>query len=482
MNKNFYIFLSFITMLFANCTNSDLSEALYADKYGNTSKAIKYLNKYLDENNNSETIDTSNDKINTLQAKKLVASINSTIDSEKDSLSADDYRKFFEKIERYKSWDPEDVVFGLTKAKINEQLNKITLECQSLENVLNIFITNNEKLKAYKTYNFIKEKDSKFNVAPLTEIKIIDIFIDMNEKHFYKKLANKDFEQIIDFFNLIDEQFFSEEHKQEIKERYYKSLKKIVLPHINTLIKQKYFLNAFIINNETIKDNELNKTIKKELKNTLLKNKKNISHEDFIILEGYLITYPMLKKYVENEYYSKVDNVSLPETAVAIQLNNHKLRKDIYNDIKISLKEEIRQNTIPIIIKNSSKKDIQYLITIDTSEILDDKLDSKIAITRLKPKKENIINQSVSTRFDITMQEISTHKLVRKIMYVIRENIKLDIETMLKSARYYLVKKDLKQFRKITLQLILLNQLEPFSDIYKNKFIKLLSEYEKYGK
>ena len=49
---------------------------------------------------------------------------------------------------------------------------------------------------------------------------------------------------------------------------------------------------------------------------------------------------------------------------------------------------------------------------------------------------------------------------------------------MLKSARYYLTKRDLNNFRDISNKLILLNQVEPFCDELKNKFISLLSEYE----
>ncbi len=481
MFKRSYIFIFFLLVI-CSCSSSDLSEAISADKYGNTDKAVKYLNKYLNDKNDGEIIDTSNEEINALQAKRLVANINTTIESESESLSADDYRKLLKRMENHKNWDHEEVIFSLTKAKIEERLSKIDLECKSLENILNIFLQNGEKIKAYKTYNFIKEKDSEFGIAPLTEIKIIDIFVAMNEKYFYKNLREKNFEEIANFFNLIDEQFFSKEHKEELRNNYYTSLEKIILPEINKMIEKKYFLNAFIINNETINDEKLRKKIQKELKTYLLKDNDTISYTDFITLEGYLIIYPDLKKYVETEYYSKIDSIVLPQTTIAMQLKNYKLKKDLYSDIKTNLKEELGQMTIPIVIKQTSSKNVDYQINVDIFEITDNKLNSKISITKLLPKKENIINQTVSSRFDVDMQEISVHKLVKKLMHIIRQNIKLDTDTMLKSARYYLLRKDLKHFEEITKQLILLNHLESFSTISKNKLIKLLSEYEKYGK
>lgn len=472
------IFLISVLFLFTSCINSNLRYALDAEKSGDTNNAIKHFDKYLNENSNGKIIKTSNKKINALQAKSLAHKIDMTLENQEDSLSADDLRKLLKKIKNYSFLDPDDIIFSLTRSRINERLDIIKNECQSLENILNIFLENKENFKAYKTFNFIKEKDNKYLVAPLTEIKIIDIYVKNNEKNFFKNLNNNDFETASEFVQSIDEQYFNENHKNELKEKYSKILNKKALPIINNYIKEKKFLNAYYINNTTLKDEKITKKIKKELKDSLINEDGKIDVQNFLTLEGYLIINPKLKPLVEKEYYEYIDNITLPTTNLSFILKNFKLKKDLYLDLKSTLKDAILEMTIPVKIKNSNSKDVDYAIELETYKLEEDTLKAKVNISRLRPKYENIIIQNVSSPYDKELENNSINKLTKKIMRVVRQNVKVDALTMLKSARYYLTKNDFKNFKNITNKLILLNQIDPFCEDLKLKLINLLSEYE----
>ena len=134
--------------------------------------------------------------------------------------------------------------------------------------------------------------------------------------------------------------------------------------------------------------------------------------------------------------------------------------------------------TIPVKIKNSNSKDVDYAIELETYKLEEDTLKAKVNISRLRPKYENIIIQNVSSPYDKELENNSINKLTKKIMRVVRQNVKVDALTMLKSARYYLTKNDFENFKNTTNKLILLNQIDPFCEDLKLKLINLLSEYE----
>ncbi|MGI6681396.1 MAG: hypothetical protein ACOX3T_07970 [Bdellovibrionota bacterium] len=471
-------FLLLFLILCVSCVNHDLQSALDADKKGDTTTALKHFNKYLNSKSNKETIDTANVRVNTLQAKKLVKKIETTLEAQEDTLTADDYRKMLKEIRSHKNWDPDDIIFSLTKSRIKDRLAIIQDECKSLETVLNVFLKNKEEIKAYKTFNFIKEKDRNYKVAPLTEIKIVDIFTKHNEKNFYKNVKNNNFKDAALFLQVLDAELFSEIYKEELRKKYSNVLSQIATPKIAKLIEEKKFLNAYDINNTTIKNEAIKEKIKEELKENLINQDGTVSVKDFITLEGYLIISPELKPLVEKSYYEYIDKISLPITNISFVLKNYGLRKDIYNDLKFSIKSKISEMTIPIKLKNSKSKDLDYSIELETYKIENDKIKTKINISKIKPKHENIVIQKISSIYNENLKVVSTSRLTNKIMKVIRQNVKIDVLTMLKSARYYLARKDLKNFKDITSKLILLNQIEPFDDDTENKLINLLSEYE----
>lgn len=474
--KNFLILFSLL--LFSSCVNNDLQNALDADKNGDTNSAIKHFDKYLDSKHHGKLIDTNNQKINSLQAKRLVQKIEATLENDEDTLRAQDLRKLLKKMDNHSDWDKDDIIFSLTKSKIQERLDVIRNECESLENVLNIFLENREYIKAYKTFNFIKEKDASYDVSPLTEIKIVDIFVNNNEPNFLRNLEKNNFDKAALFLQSIDEQFFKENYKKELKSKYLKILKRKVKPQIENLIENKKYLNAYYINANTINDEKFTNKIRTNLKNDLISEDGVIKIKDFLTLEGYLIISPELKELVEKDYYEKIDKITLPTTNISFILKNHKLKNDIYSELKSAIKEEIVQMSIPVKIKNSKAANLDYQIELDTYKIANDEFNTKLNITKLRPKYENIIVQNIYSSYNEEFGKISIEKLTRKIMKVIRKNVTLDAPTMLKSARYYLAKKDFSNFKDLTEKLILLNQVSPFCDELKIKLINLLSEYE----
>lgn len=480
MNKKNQIFSLFLVCccFLISCATTDLDRALDDDQNGNTDRAIRRLGSYISKNKDGEWIKTSDKKINSLQAKRLSKNIQDILDSDDGSLSANELRKLQKKIKENQSWDPDDIIFGLVKAEIEQKIQKIDQDCESLEGVLNVFLQNKEEIKAYKTFNFIKEKDNLYNIAPLTEIKIIDIFTKNNDKVFLKNLELGNYEEIGDFFELLDAQYFAENHKAELKQKYLAMLDKKINPVIANLIKNKKYLSAYITNKETIDDKNFDKKIKKGIEKEIKENKKEIKEKDFQTLEGYLIVSPKLKKYVQKEYYNFVDKITLDDIFTELVIKNEGLDKNISPEVKMYIKEQITENALPIKVVKDKKGKADYAILIQLYPVEDEKLNGRINIKNLKTNQDLVI-QNISSSYNYSIEEISIHKFVKKMMRVIRHTLKPDIDTMLKSARYYLRKKDFENFKTTTDKLILLNQIEPFESKEQQTLIKLLSEYER---